>query len=210
MFIFFCFCGLSGAVDPRSIRNPESSLQSEVLPQARRLVAVAGFDNKSTYAADRLWDTAGQLLVTRLIKKGIFKVVEWQRMKDLFERDVLSTTTLVERPDQRTKANKILLCDLFIGGSVTFFDVRQSAKVSAISKVKNIETTVRVDLWLQDAQTGEYLSAAAGQGQASQEFKGGFFGGQVGSWDPASADQALESAIEEALDRLIAKYDQKR
>jgi len=173
-------------------------------------VAVAGFDNKSTYAADRLWDTAGQILVTRIIKKGYFKVVEWQRMKDLFEWDVLSTATLVERPEQRNKANKILLCDLFVGGSVTFFDVRQSAKVSALSKVKNFETTVRVDLWLQDAQTGEYLAASAGQGRASQEFKGGFSGGQVGSWDPASADQALDLAIEEALNLLIARYDQQK
>jgi curli biogenesis system outer membrane secretion channel CsgG len=176
-------------------------------PKARKLVAVAGFENKSTYSADKLWETAAQLLAAHLVKKDYFRVVEWQKMKQLFDWDVLSTANIVATPDNRQRARDILLCELFVGGVVSYFDVSQTAKVSALSKSKVINTTVRVDLWLQDAQTGEYIAAASGEGQAQQEYKGSPFGGKIGTWDPQSADFSLNAAIGTALDKLIQQYE---
>ena len=180
-----------------------------VPPQKKKLVAIAGFENRSTYAADRLWDTCSQMLSTRLIEMGYFRVVEWEKMKQLFDWDALSTSILVKSPERRSDARKILLCEYFLTGAVTYFDVNQSSHVSALSKRKVIKTTVRVDLLLQDAQTGEYLSAATGEATERQEFKGGTLGGETGTWDSSSADMALNNAICEALFKLTTEYDRK-
>ena len=180
-----------------------------VPPQKKKLVAIAGFENRSTYAADRLWDTCSQMLSTRLIEMGYFRVVEWEKMKQLFDWDALSTSILVKSPERRSDARKILLCEYFLTGAVTYFDVNQSSYVSALSKRKVIKTTVRVDLLLQDAQTGEYLSAATGEATERQEFKGGTLGGKTGTWDSSSADMALNNAICEALFKLTTEYDRK-
>ena len=175
----------------------------------KKLIAIAGFENKSTYAADRIWDTSSQLLATHLVEMSYFRVVEWERMKQLFDWDALSTCSLVKRPNERSEARKILLCEYFLTGAITYFDVSQNSRVSALSKSKIIETTIRIDLLLQDSQTGEYVSAGIGEATVKQEFKGGFWGGMAGTWHPKSADEALSAAIRKGLFKLIMNYDKK-
>ncbi len=172
----------------------------------RAMVAIAGFENKSTYSADKLWDTSGQLLTTNLLESGAFRVVEWEKMKQLFDWHALSTNTLVKSPEKRAEARKILLCEYFVSGAVTQYNVALKSEVSALSKRKVYTTNVRVDLILQDASTGEYLAAAVGKGENKQEFSGGMSGGQTGSWDPASGDAALNDAIQDALKTLVRRY----
>ncbi len=92
-------------------------------------------------------------------------------------------------------------------GAVTFFDVRQTSEVSALSKRKTFETAIRVDLLLQDAATGEYVAASSGEAVEQQAFSGGLAGGQTGTWDPRSADIALDRAIRQALYRLTSSYN---
>ncbi len=199
---FLAGTGCAGRPAPPPVSEP-------IPPAAQRydkLVAVAGFENRSTYSADKLWDTSSSLLNTRLIQMGVFRVVEWERMKQLFDWDLLSTAALVQSPAARGEAQRILLCEYFMGGAVTFFNVGRSGRASAISKSKSYTTTIRVDLWLQDAQTGEYLTASSGQGEVERVFRGGLAGGQTGAWDPHDADQALSQAISEALDALVANY----
>jgi hypothetical protein len=65
---------------------------------ARPLIAIVGFENKSTYGADKLWDTSGQLVFSNLMEMGTFRVVEWDKMKRLFEWHDLSTNALVKAP----------------------------------------------------------------------------------------------------------------
>ena len=127
-------------------------------------------------------------------------------MKQLFDWDALSSSSLVKSPAKRNEIRKILLCEYFISGAVTFFDVSQKAQVSALSKNKIIDTTIRVDLLLQDAQTGEYVSASKGEATERQTFEGGILGGSIGSWDPKSADTALNNAIHNALKKLVEAY----
>lgn len=172
----------------------------------RSLVAIAGFENKSTYSADKLWDTSGQLLTTSLLEMGTFRLVEWEKMKQLFDWKALSTNSLVKSPESMAKARKILLCEYFLSGAVTQYNVSVKSEVSAFSKRKVYTTQVRVDLVLQDSATGEYLAAAVGQGEKTQEFKGGMSGGQTGSWDPATGDAALDEAIKAALKTLVQRY----
>jgi curli biogenesis system outer membrane secretion channel CsgG len=200
VFIMLHLCGC--------VHQPVTKLPSPDLSKHRydKLVAVAGFENRSTYSADKLWDTSSHLLTTQLIEKGYFRVVEWERMKQLFDWDLLSTAALVQSPVARNEAKKILLCEYFMGGAVTSFNVDRTARVSALSKAKSFTTSIRVDLWLQDAQTGEYLSASSGQGMSEKIFRAGIAGGQSGTWDPHEADQALYQAISEALDSLVMNY----
>ena len=176
-------------------------------PKNRKLVAVAGFENKSTFSADKLWDTCSQLLTVNLVGSSYFRVVEWERMKQLFDWDMLASNSLVQSPESREKVRKILLCEYFVTGAVTSFDVSQQSTVSAMSKSKVIDTTIRVDLLLQDAQTGEYLSASTGEAVERQIFQGGLAGGQTGTWVSKYADKALNNAINKALYKLIEKYD---
>jgi len=91
-------------------------------------------------------------------------------------------------------------------GAVTQYDVRQTNEVSAMSKRKLYTTNVRVDLQIQDAASGEYLGSANGQATVNQEFTGDISGGKTGSWDPASGDEALNQAIQQALKKLIDNY----
>lgn len=177
-------------------------------PQNRELVAVAGFENKSTYAADKLWDTSSQILSASLLRTNYFRVVEWEKMKQLFDWDTLSHASLVKSPENLRRAQRILLCQYFISGAITYFDVSQHASVSAFSKSKQIDTTVRVDLLLQDAGTGEYLSTGTGEKTIRQTYEGGLSGGQTGSWDSHSGDKALNAAINQALLELIENFDQ--
>ena len=65
--------------------EPEFMTASVPPPIKRELVAIAGFENKSTYSADKLWDTSSQLLASHLIQMGYFRVVEWEKMKQLFD-----------------------------------------------------------------------------------------------------------------------------
>jgi curli biogenesis system outer membrane secretion channel CsgG len=104
------------------------------------------------------------------------------------------------------EAQKILLTEYFISGAVTQYDVRQTSEVSAMSKKKMYTTNVRVDLQMQDAATGEYLGASNGQSTVNQEFAGDITGGQTGTWDPRSGDDALNQAIQQALKKLIDNY----
>ena len=172
----------------------------------RSLVAIAGFENKSTYSADKLWDTSGQMLTTSLLEMGTFRLVEWEKMKQLFDWKALSTNSLVKSPESMAKARKILLCEYFLSGAVTQYNVSVKSEVSAFSKRKIYTTQVRVDLVLQDSATGEYLAAAVGKGEKTQEFKGGMSGGETGSWDPATGDAALDEAIKDALKTLVRLY----
>lgn len=190
--------GASGSQSP-----PELSPATLPPSQNRPKVAIAGFENRSTYSSDKLWDTSSQLLSSQLVRAGYFRVVEWERMKQLFDWRALSTMSIVKTPQSRDQARKILLCEYFITGAITFFDVAQEAQVSALSKSKTFTTTIRVDLLLQDAASGEYLSAGSGEWSEKQVFSGA----KLGTWDPKAADQALDYAIGHALVKLIQSYD---
>lgn len=168
----------------------------------RKLVAVAGFQNRSTYASDKLWDTSAQLLTTRLVAMNYFRVVEWSRMKELFDHLALSQLDIVKSPEGRNNAAKILLCEYFLTGAVTRFDISQTARVSALSKGKTYTTTIGIDLLLQDTQSGEFVGAASAEAVEVQKFAGQM----LGTWDPASADRALDRAIGEALEKLTLQY----
>ena len=205
----FCGCVTSSrtAMPAAPAPVPEPAVDWSRLPMPpvdRELIAVAGFENRSTYSADKLWDTSSQVLSSYLLRSRYFRVVEWQEMKRLFDWDTLSSASLVKSPEDMKKAQRILLCEYFITVAVTYFDVRQYGQVSTMSKEKNIDTTIRVDLLLQDAQTGEYLSTGKGEHTVRQTYAGGLSGGQTGSWSTKSADDALDGAISKALYELIS------
>jgi curli biogenesis system outer membrane secretion channel CsgG len=171
-------------------------------PASRDLVAVVGFENKSTYSADRLWDTSSKFLSTHLLRSGYFRVVEWEEMKRLFDWDTLSQVDIVKSPDKMQKARRILLCENFISGAITRFNISTYAQTSAMSKEKVIDTTVRVDLLLQSAQTGEYLATGQGEHTVRQVYAGG----QLGSWNSSAGDDALDMAIGKALFELVSTF----
>jgi len=213
--ILLLFCGLyafgcAGSHGPTPDGASFTGLQNASIdwtrvpppPAKKTLVAVAGFENKSTYSADKLWDTSGKFLSSHLLRTGYFRVVEWEEMKRLFDWDTLSQVDIVKSPEKMQQAQRILLCEYFISGAVTRFNVNTTAQTSALSKGKIIDTTVRVDLILQNAQTGEYLATGKGEHTNRQTFDSG----QVGSWDSSAGDDALDVAIGKALFELISTY----
>jgi curli biogenesis system outer membrane secretion channel CsgG len=207
LLILLCGCAAKNPAPPPLALPPVVVEEAAIpIPKTRKLVAILGFENKSTFASDKLWDTSSQLLFSSILEKGYFRVVEWDKMKQLVEWDALTTSTLVKSPQKRGELRKILLCEYFLSGAVTFFDVKQTSQVSAIAKKKVFETIIRVDLFLQNAATGEYVSAGSGEGTERQEFSGTMSGGQLGVWDPRSADLALNSAIQKALHKMTLTY----
>jgi curli biogenesis system outer membrane secretion channel CsgG len=212
LILFFCSLYLFGCGGhqnpPGPYLPPESQIKSvdwtriPPPPAKKDLVAVAGFENKSTYSADRLWDTSSKFLSSHLLRTGYFRVVEWEKMKRLFDWDTLSQADIIKSPEKMKQAHRILLCEHFISGSVTRFNVNTYSQASAMSKAKTIDTTVRVDLILQNAQTGEYLSSGKGEHTIRQAFDGD----QVGSWNSSAGDDALDLAIGKALFELISTF----
>ena len=202
------FAGLARerAMNPPAPAQDRASSPRVAARVDRKLVAIVGFENKSTFGADKLWDTSGQLVFSNLMEMGTFRVVEWEKIKRQFDWHDLSTNSLVKSPAKMAEAQKILLTEYFISGAVTQYDVRQTSEVSAMSKKKMYTTNVRVDLQMQDAATGEYLGASNGQSTVNQEFTGDITGGQTGTWDPRSGDDALNQAIQQALKKLIDNY----
>ena len=193
----------------QALYNGKSEIDWNGLPEPqgkKELIAVAGFENRSTYSADKLWDTSSQMLSASMLRAGYFRVVEWEKMKQLFDWDTLSHASIVKSPENLKRAQRILLCEYFVTGAITFFDVNQHSEVSAFSKSKLIDTTIRVDLLLQDAGSGEYLSTGKGEHMIRQTYEGGLSGGQTGSWNAHAADQALAVAIDKALFELIENF----
>ena len=194
-------------LDSQQVAKSRLTSVEKVAPANRRkLVAISGFQNKSTFGSEKLWDTSGQLLTSSLLEMGVFRLVEWEKMKQLFDWKALSANSLVQSPESREKARKILLTEYFLSGAVTHYDVAQRSEVSALSKRKTYVTDVRVDLQMQDSATGEYIGSASGEASEKQEFSGDFSGGQTGTWDPKSGDKALNRAIQLALSKLIDSY----
>jgi len=208
--------GCASAPPQPEFSTPEHAQPAVRIPQelktspSGKLVAIVGMENKSIFKAENLWDVASDLLTTRLVEIGYFRTVNWQRVKNDFDPVSLKTSSLVSTPEQLTDVRNRLSADYFLGGAITFYDVTQSGNVSAISKTKTIATTVRVDLWLQDAGTGEYMSAASGNGKAQQEFRGGLLGGTIGTWDANVANKAMTLAIDDALVKLLKRYQERQ
>ncbi len=217
LFILTCSACSGAKVQPDEAGGADSSKSPQIdwsqlpaPPLQKELIAVAGFENRSTYSADRLWDTSSQQLASSLLRTGYFRVVEWEKMKQLFDWDTLSHASIVKSPENLERARRILLCEYFVSGAITHFNVNQHSSVSALSKSKQIDTTIRVDLLLQDARSGEYLSTGKGSHMVRQTYSGGMAGGQTGSWDSHAADEALSAAIELALFELIENFDKTR
>ena len=205
-FVTLAKTRMEGLATQQVAKSRVTSVDKAPTTNRRKLVAISGFENKSTFGSDKLWDTSGQLLTSSLLEMGVFRLVEWEKMKQLFDWKALSANDLVKSPESREKARKILLTEYFLSGAVTHYDVAQKSEVSALSKRKTYVTDVRVDLQMQDSATGEYIGSASGEASEKQEFTGDFSGGQTGTWDPKSGDKALNRAIQLALNKLVENY----
>jgi curli biogenesis system outer membrane secretion channel CsgG len=205
-FIPLALTRIEGLATQQVARSRVANVDKASTTNRRKLVAISGFQNKSTFGSDKLWDTSGQLLTSSLLEMGVFRLVEWEKMKQLFDWKALAANDLVKSPESREKARKILLTEYFLSGAVTHYDVAQKSEVSALSKRKTYVTDVRVDLQMQDSATGEYIGSASGEAIEKQEFTGDFSGGQTGTWDPKSGDKALNRAIQMALNKLVDSY----
>ncbi|MCP4149907.1 MAG: hypothetical protein GY757_19330, partial [bacterium] len=109
--VFLLYSLTVASPEPKKSKKPkEPEVTSSPLveipapPKEKVLIAIAGFENKSTYSADKLWDTSAQLLMSELLKLSYFRVVEWAKMKQLFDWKALSTSSLIKDPGEMAKA----------------------------------------------------------------------------------------------------------
>jgi curli biogenesis system outer membrane secretion channel CsgG len=175
----------------------------------KTLVSVVGFENRAVYAADKLRDTSSQLLSAQLLRSGEFRVgVAWDQVKTIFDYNTLGTSDIVKTPEGRQKAAKLLLCDYFISGAITRFDVKEQRKNSALKNTKEFQTTVRVDLMIQDPRSGEHIAQGTGEATTVSTVTGTITGGQSGTWDPTAGSEALDKAIAQALAELVKQFQQ--
>lgn len=215
VFLVTAFFWLNGcATGPSLQKEPVISEPAEI-PVPReikthqgqdKLVAPVGVVNKSIYKAENLWDVATDIMATKLIETGYFRVVNWDIMKRDFNTAKLESATLVNAPDSLEKVQTQLSCDYYIGGSITYYDVSRNQVAEFSKKEKNITTTVRVDLWIQDSITGEYMAASSATGRVTQTYTGGLTGGSIGSWSFAEANKALAMAVNKGVVNLLTQY----
>jgi curli biogenesis system outer membrane secretion channel CsgG len=213
LFLFFLTgCAPQVVRQSVTILNSQDNVPHFVIPEDLmgngdgKVVGIVGVTNTSVFRSDTLWDVASRILTTNLMNMNFFRVRDWERTRSLYGEADLRSSNIATTPDNLRQIRSELDCDLLMGGSVTYYDITEESEISATSKNKKITTSLRVDLWLQDANTGEYVSAASGNGQSMQNYSAGLFGGQQGAWTQNAAHRALEVAMNEALIKVLRQY----
>ena len=172
----------------------------------RPRIAVIHFANNSTWNhwGDSLGKAAADELTTQLVQSGRFTVVERSRLETVLAEQNLGASGRVT-PATAAKIGQLLGVQFILTGSITQFSVeRTTVGIRGVGgTVSNAES--KVDARLIDADTGEILLVAEGQG--NKRMGGGHFRGTHAerTFEQGAAQEALRPAIESVLKRVTAQ-----
>ncbi len=176
---------------------------STVLAQAKIRIAVANFENSSTWAwwGDNLGRAAADELATQLVQTGKYTVIERAQLDAILQEQGLGASGAVTSATA-AKVGKLLGVQVLLTGSITAFSVkRTSIGLRGIGgSYANAES--KLDARLVNTETGEIMVVAVGQG--NKRMGGGYFKGVSAeqTFDQGAAQEALRPAVEQVVLKL--------
>jgi hypothetical protein len=135
-------------------------------------------------------------------------VIEREQIAQILKEQGLGMTGAIS-PQTAAKAGKLLGLQALVTGKITDFDESQkTGGFGGYYQSHERIATARVSLRMTDSTTGEIWVAESGQGQASTKSTMVMGGGSVNN-DQTLGKKALYMAIEQMINKVIAKADAK-
>lgn len=168
----------------------------------KKRVAVLEFVNKSRYGRDKLGAQATDILITELVKSGLFIVVERERLNKILEEQKLEHTAAFD-PATAARTGRVLGVNAVIIGSITKYGEREEG-IEYLGYKKKIQTAeCTVDIRIVETETARVLYADSGHGIHQHEIKEFMGMGQKADYDEVLADKALRAAISQFFNNVL-------
>ena len=191
---------VSGAAPP-SQQIPEAPIATH---GPKKKVAVLEFVNKSRYGRGKIGPAATDILITELVKSGLFIVIERDRLNKILEEQKLEHTAAFD-PATAARTGRMLGVNAVIIGAITQFGVKQEG-VEGFGYKKKVQTAeCTVDIRVVETETGRVLYADSGHGIFTYETKEFMGMGQKAGYNQVLADKALRAAISQFINNVIAQ-----
>lgn len=177
---------------------------------ARPRVAVLEFKNKAPHAWGHVGAAAQDILISELVKKDKYTVIDRERLAEVLQEKNLSLSGDID-PKTAVKAGKLLGVEYVIAGSVTEFgSVKSGASTGWLGRglpsvdVGTTKFTAAIDARAISTTTGEVIWADTARESTTDArvFVNGAGGGAV---DEAQADKVIRPVCVQ----LVASLDRK-
>lgn len=180
----------STAISQYKMRNPVymyMAMQGQPIPQEEK---------------GRVGKLVTDTLTTAIVKDGIFKIIERNKLQKIIEEQALTLSGAIDTSDA-AKIGKVLGVSAVITGSVTQFNVEENTFGLLGLGVKTHTGKVEVNVRVIDTSTAEVMLAMKGQGEES---KSGIQIGQLFSSNFSEFESSLLGlATQKALASIISE-----
>ncbi|MEA1917738.1 MAG: CsgG/HfaB family protein [Campylobacterota bacterium] len=132
-----------------------------------------------------------------------FNVLDWQRLKEVIQRNKIDWSDLKNSQEQRSRLKNLLAVDYFLVVSIASFSDDTEFSNSSFSKSKKQVVKVKVNLMIKDALTNELLETVSSDGEASKSLTQSLGFGASGNPTGELPNKALSIAINKGIDKLI-------
>ena len=161
-------------------------------------------DNQATHGIS---ETMTDMLITALMKAGIFEIVERAQLSRVLEEHHLGASGEVA-PVLAAEAGKILGVEYILGGKVTQFAMKVTEISTPFGKVGTQTANVGIDVRMVNATTAAIDSVASGKGSQSKagvsmELNGQSFAVDNKEWLKGMLGDTTRKAVDEVVKDIL-------
>lgn len=139
-----------------------------------------------------------------LKQTNCFNVLDWQRLKEVIERNKIEWSDLQDSEQQRARLKDLLSVDYFLVVSIPSFSDDTEFSTDSFSKSKKQVVKVKVNLMIKDALTNELLQTVSSEGEASKKLTQSLGFGASGNPTGELPNKALAMALEKGIAKLAS------
>lgn len=132
-----------------------------------------------------------------------FNVLDWQRLKEVIERNKIEWSDLQSSQEQRTRLKNLLSVDYFLVVSISSFSDDVEYSTSSFSKSKKQVVKLKINLIIKDALTNELLTTVSSDGKASKKLTQSLGFGASGNPTGELPNKAFSIALEKGINKLV-------
>jgi curli biogenesis system outer membrane secretion channel CsgG len=206
LFAVLAFAGCQSS----SVTKEEDDVTLKPRPprprEARPLVAVVEFADKTNYGQGQLGNCGTEVLITGLSESEQVRLLERTAINKVLDELKLQHSGVTDAATA-SQVGRMLNAKYIIIGAVTMFGqhVEANSFVLVHNKTQICECTV--DVRLVEVQTAEILYSTSGKGKATKGVSGSIVGGGRSSFDQTLAEKAFRAAIYRMIDKMMDKMD---
>lgn len=194
----------------------QNTEQIAQLPKAEKTrVAVLDFDFSTVNNPDYIsyfGDARGvsDILVNQLVKTGKYSVIERSQIEAILQEQDLGASGRVDA-STAAQIGRLLGVETVILGSVTQMDLERKEKGGGTfgigANVTEVDAFVQLNVRMVDTTTGEILSVAEGEGNASQSDTNVRVFGIGGGSSTSNEGKLLTEATKQAIEQAVGTID---